>query len=136
MFNFLQLFTHLGRWLSADAPKYQPAAVVSTLNLISKKWIHCLELTYHFKCTVIFQQQTIYKSALSPLQTILMLLTVCQFGWWISATILLQCLHLCPIHVVTFTLISKLATDYIQKRRGEPDLFSFEYNLLPNLIST
>ena len=42
---------------------------------------------------------------------------------------------LCPIHVVTFTLISNLATDYIQKRRGEPGLFSFEYNLLPNLIS-
>ena len=43
--------------------------------------------------------------------------------------------HLCPIHVVTFTLISNLATDYIQKRRGEPGLFSFEYNLSPNLIS-
>ena len=28
--------------------------------------------------------------------------------------------YLCPIHVVTFTLISNLATDYIQKRRGEP----------------
>ena len=41
----------------------------------------------------------------------------------------------CPIHVVTFTLISNLATDYIQKRRGEPGLFSFEYNLSPNLIS-
>ena len=27
---------------------------------------------------------------------------------------------LCPIHVVTFTLISNLVTDYIQKRRGEP----------------
>ena len=27
---------------------------------------------------------------------------------------------LCPTHVVTFTLISNLATDYIQKRRGEP----------------
>ena len=26
------------------------------------------------------------------------------------------------IHVVTFTLISILATDYIQKRRGEPGL--------------
>ena len=25
----------------------------------------------------------------------------------------------CPIHVVTFTLISILATDYIQKRRGQ-----------------
>jgi hypothetical protein len=35
-------------------------------------------------------------------------------------------------------LISILVTDYIQKIRGEqgePDLFSFEYNLLPNLIS-
>ena len=41
----------------------------------------------------------------------------------------------CPIHVVTFTLISNLATDYIQKRRGQDNLFSFEYNLLPNLIS-
>ena len=26
---------------------------------------------------------------------------------------------LCPIHVVTFTLISNLVTDYIQKRKGE-----------------
>ena len=43
---------------------------------------------------------------------------------------------LCPIHVVTFTLISNLATDYIQKRRGEPGLFSFEYNLSRKLIST
>ena len=43
--------------------------------------------------------------------------------------------HLCPIHVVTFTLISNLATDYIQKRRGEPGLFSFEYNMSPKLIS-
>ena len=42
---------------------------------------------------------------------------------------------LCPIHVVTFTLISNLATDYIQKRRGEPGLFSFEYNLSLKLIS-
>ena len=25
--------------------------------------------------------------------------------------------------------------DYIQKRRGEPDLFSFEYNLISKLIS-
>ena len=36
---------------------------------------------------------------------------------------------LCPIHVVTCTLISNLVTDYIQKRRGEPGLFFFEYNL-------
>ena len=42
---------------------------------------------------------------------------------------------LCPIHVVTCTLISNLVTDYIQKRRGEPGLFSFEFNLLPKLIS-
>ena len=28
-----------------------------------------------------------------------------------------------------------LATDYIQKRRDQALLFSFEYNLLPNLIS-
>ena len=32
-------------------------------------------------------------------------------------------------------LISNLVTDYIQKRRGEPGLFSFEYNLLPKLTS-
>ena len=32
-------------------------------------------------------------------------------------------------------MISNLVTDYIQKRRGEPGLFSFEYNLLPKLIS-
>ena len=42
---------------------------------------------------------------------------------------------LCPIHVVTFTLISNLATDYIQKKRREPGLFSFENNLSPKLIS-
>ena len=42
---------------------------------------------------------------------------------------------ICPIHVVTFTLISNLATDYIQKRKGDPGLFFFEYNLSPNLIS-
>ena len=28
-----------------------------------------------------------------------------------------------------------MVADYIQKRRGEPGLFSFEYNLLPKLIS-
>ena len=44
-------------------------------------------------------------------------------------------IDICPIHVVTFTLISILATDYIQKRRGQALLFSFEYNLSPNLIS-
>ena len=32
-------------------------------------------------------------------------------------------------------MISNLVTDYIQKRRGEPGLFSFEYDLLPKLIS-
>ena len=32
-------------------------------------------------------------------------------------------------------LISNLVTDYIQKRRDQALLFSFEYNLLPNLIS-
>ena len=42
---------------------------------------------------------------------------------------------LCPIHVVTFTLISNLATDCIQKRTGQALLFFFEYNLSPNLIS-
>ena len=47
-----------------------------------------------------------------------------------------NCTPSCPIHVVTFTLISNLATDYIQKRRGEESgLFSFEYNLSPKLIS-
>ena len=33
----------------------------------------------------------------------------------------------CPIHVVLIDLISNLVTDYIQKRRGEPGLFSFEH---------
>ena len=46
-----------------------------------------------------------------------------------------QIFYLCPIHVLTFTLISILATDYIQKRRVEPGLFSSEYNLSPKLIS-
>ena len=32
-------------------------------------------------------------------------------------------------------LISILVTDYIQKRRGQALLFSFKYNMLPNLIS-
>ena len=41
----------------------------------------------------------------------------------------------CPIHIVTFTLTSIMATDYIQKGRGQSLLFSFEYNLLTNLIS-
>ena len=34
------------------------------------------------------------------------------------------------IHMYQITLISNLVTDYIQRRRGEP-----EYNLLPKLIS-
>ena len=40
----------------------------------------------------------------------------------------------CPIHVVTFTLISSLSTDYIQKRRREPGLFSFYY-CMPGIIT-
>ena len=44
-------------------------------------------------------------------------------------------LPLCPIHVVTFTLISNLATDVIQKRIGHALLLSFEYSLSPKLIS-
>ena len=47
-------------------------------------------------------------------------------GKQLFATLKKNCVLLCPIHVVTFTLISNLATDYIQKRRGEPGLFSFE----------
>ena len=39
------------------------------------------------------------------------------------------------IHVVVKNFISILVTDYIQKRRGQALLFSFEYNLLPTLIS-
>ena len=38
--------------------------------------------------------------------------------------------HWCPVH-----LISNLVIDYIQKRREGPGLFSFEYNLLPKLIT-
>ena len=37
--------------------------------------------------------------------------------------------------VVTFTLTSILATDYIQRRRGQALLFSFEHDLSPNQIS-
>ena len=51
----------------------------------------------------------------------------------IDFTSLAQCL--CHIHVVTFNLISNSVIDYIQRRRGEPGLFSFEYNLSPKLIS-
>ena len=36
---------------------------------------------------------------------------------------------------LSFRQVSNWVTDYIQKRRGEPGLFSFEYNLLPKLIS-
>ena len=41
----------------------------------------------------------------------------------------------CLVHLVHKKLISILVTDHIQKRRGKALLFSFEYNLLPNLIS-
>ena len=41
----------------------------------------------------------------------------------------------CLVHVVVKKLISILVTDYIQKRTGQALLFSFEYNLLQNLIS-
>ena len=34
-----------------------------------------------------------------------------------------------------WNLISNLVADYIQKRRRDPGLFSFEHNLLPKLIS-
>ena len=43
--------------------------------------------------------------------------------------------NLCLVHVVVKNLLSILVTDYTQKRRGQALLFSFEYNLLPNLIS-
>jgi hypothetical protein len=33
------------------------------------------------------------------------------------------------------SLILILVTDYIQKRRGQAFLFSYEYNLLPNWIT-
>ena len=39
------------------------------------------------------------------------------------------------VYVVVKKLISILVTGYIQKRRGQALFFSFEYNLLPNLIS-
>ena len=44
-------------------------------------------------------------------------------------------IYIFPIHVVIVTLISILATENIQKRRGQALLFSFEYNLSPNLTS-
>ena len=40
--------------------------------------------------------------------------------WYIDAIKL----NTCPIHVVTFTLISNLATNYIQKRRGQTSLLN------------
>ena len=43
--------------------------------------------------------------------------------------------HICPVHLVHKNLISILVTDYILKRSGQALLFSFEYNLLPKLIS-
>ena len=36
---------------------------------------------------------------------------------------------LCPIHVVTSTLISNLATDYIQKRTGQSLVAKFYINV-------
>ena len=57
------------------------------------------------------------------------------FLWGFSFYVLIHNLIVKCNHVVTFTLISILATDYIQKRRGQALLFSFEYNLPPNLIS-
>ena len=39
------------------------------------------------------------------------------------------------VDAYALSMLSILATDYIQKRRGQALLFSFEYNLLPNLIS-
>ena len=40
-----------------------------------------------------------------------------------------------PYPCSDYNLMPDLVTDYIQKRRGEPGLFSFEYNLLSKLIS-
>ena len=51
-----------------------------------------------------------------------------QFFLWINCFCTLM-----PYPCSGYGLISKLA-DYIQKRRGEPGLFSFEHNLLPKLI--
>ena len=39
------------------------------------------------------------------------------------------------VDAYALSMLSILATDYIQKRRGQALLFSFEYNLSPNLIS-
>ena len=44
-------------------------------------------------------------------------------------------IHFVPHALSTFMLKSNLATYYIQKRRSQALLFSFEYNLSPNLIS-
>ena len=73
----------------------------------------------------------IYKSRIGISPSFFLLLKM-NFPPYIS---LILNIHQCPIHVVTFTLISNLVSDYIQKRKGEPGLFSFEYNLLPKLIS-
>ena len=44
-------------------------------------------------------------------------------------------LPFCLVHVVHDNLISILVIDYIQKRRGQALLFSFEYKLLlPKLL--
>ena len=42
---------------------------------------------------------------------------------------------LCFGYIFALSMISNLVTDYIQKSKREPGLFSFEYNLLPKLIS-
>ena len=47
-------------------------------------------------------------------------------------------IHNCKANYIPFSsenFISILVTDYVQKRRGQAILFSFEYNMLPNLIS-
>ena len=43
--------------------------------------------------------------------------------WWNIHTFC----SLCPIHVLTFTLISNLAADYIQKRRRVPGLVKYDH---------
>ena len=39
------------------------------------------------------------------------------------------------VDAYALSMLSILATDYIQKRRGQALLFSFEYNQSPNSIS-
>ena len=42
---------------------------------------------------------------------------------------------ICPIHVVTFTLISILVTDYIQKRRGQARHYNLRFvYFLPHFL--